>query len=105
MTKKSMLFHTITSFLLLHGGLAIAQDQTSATSQTQVHGKELMTEQERAAHQQKMQQAKTEQEREQIRKQQHEMMQQRASEQGLSMPDEPPARGSGMGSGGGGKGR
>ena len=68
-----------------------------------------MTEQERAAYRARMQAAQTAQEREQIRQEYHVQMQERASQQGIKLPDEPPAMGirqggrmgQGMGGGGG----
>ena len=51
-----------------------------------------MTEQERAELHARMQAAETQEERDQIRMQQHERMKQRASECGLSIPDQPPAK-------------
>jgi hypothetical protein len=46
-----------------------------------------------------MRNAKTLEEREQIRKEHHEQMKARAQEKGVTLPDEPPARGRGMGPG------
>jgi hypothetical protein len=69
-----------------------------------------MTEQERIEHREKMRTFKTAQERNAYLKQHHEQMQERAKEKGVTLPDEPPARGpgpgmrpgGGMGPGGGG---
>ena len=58
-----------------------------------------MTQQERNEFRARMRAAKTVQEREQIRNQHHEQMQIRAKERGVTLPDEPPARGGGMGPG------
>ncbi len=60
-----------------------------------------MTEDERTEHRKKMRAAKTAEEREQIRKKHHEQMKARAKERGMMLPDEPPAMGEGMSSGGG----
>ena len=72
----------------------------------QIYGSQLMTQQERSEYRAQMRNAKTTQEREQIRKEHHERMKVRAKEKGLTLPDEPPARGmgGGMGPGGGGMG-
>ncbi len=70
----------------------------------QVYGWELMTEQERIEHRNKMRSFKTEKEREQYRKEHHKLMQQRAKERGVSLPDTPQPRGKGMGQGPGGGG-
>jgi hypothetical protein len=48
-----------------------------------------------------MRRAKTEQEREKIRNEHHERMLARAKERGVKIPEEPPAKGRGMGPGGG----
>lgn len=64
---------------------------------TPVYGSQLMTNQERIEHRNKLRAAKTAEEREQIRLQHHEQMQQRAKEQGVTLPDTPPARGRGQG--------
>ena len=72
----------------------------------QIYGSQLMTQQERSEYRVQMRNAKTAQEREQIRKEHHERMKVRAKEKGVTLPDEPPARGmgGGMGPGGGGMG-
>ena len=75
------------------------QDQARDTP---IYGSQLMTQQERSEYRAQMRNAKTAQEREQIRKEHHERMKVRAKEKGLTLPDEPPARGRGMGPGPGG---
>jgi len=72
----------------------------------QIYGSQLMTQEERNAYRNQMRNAKTAQEREQIRNEHHERMKVRAKEKGVTLPDEPPARGmgGGMGPGGGGMG-
>ncbi len=72
----------------------------------QIYGSQLMTQQERNEYRTRMRAAKTAEEREQIRKEHHEQMKTRAKEKGVTLPDEPPARGmgGGMGPGGGGMG-
>ncbi len=52
----------------------------------QVYGSQLMTEQERAAHQARMRNAPSKQDRELIRLEHHQQMQIRAKEQGFSLP-------------------
>jgi hypothetical protein len=69
---------------------------------SQIYGSQLMTQQERNEFRTRMRTANTVQEREQIRKEHHERMQARAKERGVTLPDEPPARGGGMGPGKGG---
>lgn len=76
-----------------------ASEQTSPEAgEQQIYGSHLMTEQERAEHRAKMRAAATEEERERIRREHHELMEERAKERGLTLPDEPPARqGAGQG--------
>lgn len=79
--------------LTLTGSLpAMAQDEP-------IYGQQLMTEQEREQHREKMRSLKTEQEREAYRREHHEKMQQRAGERGVTLPDEPGQRGKGMNQG------
>ena len=80
--------------LVCAGAAATEQPQLQENRQTQqqVFGRELMTEEEYAAHRDKMRAAKTEAERQRIRKQNHELMKARAEQRGLSIPDEPPSR-------------
>ena len=73
--------------------------QTRDKTQDQIYGSQLMTQQERSAYRAQMRNAKTAQEREQIRKEHHERMKVRAKEKGVTLPDEPPARGMGRGTG------
>ena len=68
-------------------------------SEEAVYGYQLMTEQERAEHRTKMRSFNTEAEREAYRRQHHEMMQERARAQGVTLPDEPMPRGQGGGMG------
>lgn len=69
--------------------LPVAQaDETAA-----IYGRQLMTQEEIQAHQDKMRAAQTAEERERIRAEQHEMIQQRAKEKGVDLPDDPPPRG------------
>jgi hypothetical protein len=81
------------------------QTQQKAQAQDQdpkmMYGWELMTVKEREEHRQKMRSLKTEEERTAYRQEHHEKMQQRAKEQGVTIPDVPPERGSGTGPGGG----
>lgn len=87
---------------------ALAADQTRAQDQTQaqdqirdqdIYGSQMMTAQEHDAYRNKMRAAKTAQERERIRAEHHEQMKVRAKERGVSLPDQPPARGMGGGMG------
>lgn len=82
------------------------QGMTGAMPMQQEHvfGSQLMTPEERSEFHAKMRAAKTEDERESIRKMHHQSMQERAKVQGVTLPDEPPVRGGGMGMGSGGGG-
>jgi hypothetical protein len=70
------------------------QDQARDTP---IYGSQLMTQQERNEYRNQMRATKTAQEREQLRKEHHERMKVRAKEKGVTLPDEPPARGMGRG--------
>ncbi|MDE2181031.1 MAG: hypothetical protein KGJ40_09325 [candidate division NC10 bacterium] len=111
--KKMLKLFSGVSILALSAGLACAADDKPAQSeakpgeavkaesqQERVRGSQLMTEEERAEHRKKMRAAKTAEERQQIRKEFHEQMKARAKERGVTLPDEPPAMGGGMGPGG-----
>lgn len=105
--KQPLIMSALATALFLSTGFALAADQapdqekTPAKKQVQVYGSQLMTQQERSEYRAKMRAVKTAEEREQIRKQHHENMKSRATERGVTLPDDPPARGSGMGAGGG----
>lgn len=83
-------FILLSALLLVTAGWA--QDR-------QVYGWELMTEQERVEHRNKMRSFKTEKERERYRHEHHKKMQKRAKKKGLTLPDKPQQRGKGMGRG------
>jgi hypothetical protein len=106
MLKRMLMMATVVSFCSLSSGLALAADpqpgQTGAQAQRQerVYGSQLMTPQERNEYQARMRAAKTAQERQQIRMEHHKAMQERARQQGVTLPDKPPAAGGGMGPGG-----
>jgi hypothetical protein len=85
---------------------AQAQEQTQSQEQEQIFGSQLMTPEERAAYRDRLRAAKTAEEREKIRQEHHELMEARAKERGVTLPEEPPPSGmrpgDGMGPGGGG---
>lgn len=92
-------------FMLGTAGFALAANQgdkgtAGAThNEEMIYGSQMMTEQERNEYRARMQAAKSNEEREQLRLEHHERMKVRAKERGLSMPDSPPRKGSGMGGG------
>ncbi len=79
--------------------LVVGQDQARQQVQDQdrIFGSQLMAQEERMAYSSRMRAAKTQEERERIRAEHHEQMKMRAKERGVTLPDEPPARGGGMG--------
>lgn len=101
MLKQTLIATAITGVLALGSGFAAAagQERTQQAQKQQVYGSQLMTKQERIEQRSKMRAAKTAEEREQIRKEHHERMKERAKARGVTLPDEPPARGGGMGPG------
>ena len=78
-------------FLFTGSGVSVAEET--------VYGWQLMSEQERMAHREKMRSLKTEQEREAYRLEHHKRMQERAREKGMKLPEDPEAVGKGMGGG------
>ena len=116
MKKKLSIFAVLFCSLLLTSPFALSasqaqeQERVEAQKQEHIYGSQMMTEQERNEYRARMQAAKTNEEREQIRMEHHELMKKRAAEQGLGIPDSPPARRGGMGGDmgpgmGGGKGK
>lgn len=110
MMKRPLMVSALATALSLPTGFALAADPEPAPAKAQtpepepIYGSQLMTQQERTEYRAKMSAAKTVEEQEQIRKEHHEQMQERAQARGVTLPDEPPARGGGMGPGGGGMG-
>ena len=105
---------TSTRYLLFVFLLSLMLPGYSVFSEEQVYGRQLMTEQERNEHRMKMQSMETEEARERYRMEHHKKMQQRAKQQGVTLPDMPQQRGKGMkrgfgsgqgGGSGGGRGR
>jgi hypothetical protein len=112
MVKRWLLVFVLCGALSLSTGFALAADEepvqqtVQVQEQKQIYGSQLMTKEERAEYRAKLRAAKTKEEREQIRKEHHERMKERAEAQGITLPDEPPAMGGGMGPRGGmGRGR
>jgi len=104
--KRTLIYTAVIAALLpVMVSVANAADKDQIQDR-QIYGSQLMTQQERNEYRAQMHNAKTAQEREQIRKEHHERMKVRAKEKGVTLPDEPPARGmgGGMGPGGGGMG-
>ena len=79
--------------------LGLMASSMSVAAETPIYGSQLMTQQERIEHRNKLRAAKTVEERDQVRLQHHEQMQLRAKEKGVTLPDAPPAMGGGQGRG------
>lgn len=75
------------------------QKNVQAQDSDQIYGSRLMTLEERTEFRAKMQAAKSVAEREQLRNEHHKAMQERAASRGITLPDQPPAGGQGMGPG------
>ena len=94
---KGSTFTLLLTAALLVGGTALAADDF-------VYGRQLMTQQELAEHRAKMRSFTTEAERDQYRLEHHQRMQERAKEQGVTLPEaagQGPHPGGGMGYGDG----
>lgn len=89
---------------LCGGALAQGGGMPPVSDSDPIYGSQMMTQEERLAHHQKMRAAKTLEEREQVRAEHHEQMVKRAKERGIVLPAEPPARGGRMMGPGGGNG-
>lgn len=105
--KKRLLIVSALTLSLYAGQTSAATDPTPVQENVQIqdkqqiYGSELMTEQERVEFRARMQAAKTVEEREQIRSEHHKAMQERAASRGMTLPEQRPGSGGGMGPGGG----
>jgi hypothetical protein len=79
------------------GALVVGAAGAANATEEFNYGRNLMTEQERAEHRARIRSMDTEEERYMYRQQIHEEMKKRASERGISLSDEPGARGKGLG--------
>lgn len=75
-----------------------AEDKARVESQQRIYGSELMTQQERIEHRNRLQAATTEKARQEIRNEHHQKMQVRAKEKGVKLPDMPPEQRGGINS-------
>lgn len=75
------------------------QDDAAAQRSDRIYGRQLMTEQERLEYRERLRAAETAEERARIRAEHHARMQERAEERGVTLPEEPPMRGTGRGGG------
>lgn len=81
------------------GGSVYAQSKVQSKVQAPIYGSQLMTDAERSEYRIHMRTLKTRQEREAYRLEHHKLMQERARERGVTLPEMPPAMGKGMGPG------
>jgi len=108
MLQRLLLSLIVAGVLLAGSGLAVAadpqpaQERAQVTEQEQIYGSQLMTPEERADFSARMRAATTEEERERIRREHHDQIKERAKQQGVTLPEEPPERGMGRGMGPGG---
>jgi hypothetical protein len=106
MIIRTLAASALASTLIFSANLALAADQikdqtkTQDQTQDQIFGSQLMTEQERLEHRNKMRSLKTETEREAFQLEHHKLMQARAKEKGVTLPEQP-MRPGGMHPGGG----
>lgn len=112
MNKQFLIVSALAAAISLHAGFASAvtdpspaQKNVQTEDSDQIYGSQLMTLPERAEFRTKMQAAKSVAEREQLRNEHHKAMQERAASRGITLPDQPPAGGQGMGPGNGMMGR
>lgn len=68
---------------------------SQAANESMIYGSQMMTQQERNEYRMKIQNATSAEERERIRNEHHQAMQQRAKEQGYTLPENPPSGGGG----------
>lgn len=107
MIKRTVILSVVAGVVSLFPTVSMAADmdpaqvQTQMQQQEQIYGSQLMSQQEMAEHRAKMRSLQTNEERETYRLEHHQMMQERAREQGVTLPDESPTAGGGMGSGSG----
>lgn len=97
MTKRKLVVWTLAALMFFPVGFATAGGRDT-------YGSQHMTQHERTEHLLKIRSAKTPAEQEQIRGEHQQRMQERAKAGGMTLPDEPPARGGTLGQGGRGMG-
>lgn len=108
MNKQFLIVSALATAISLHAGFALAATDPSPTQKNvqtqdsdQIYGSRLMMLPERTEFRAQMQAAKSVEEREQLRNKHHKAMQERAASRGITLPDQPPAGGQGMGPGSG----
>ena len=81
------------------GGQTQSTQRAQQQTQQRIYGSQLMTQQERLEYRNKMRSMKTAQERQAFRLEHHKLMQERARERGIQLPDMAPMQGKGTGQG------
>lgn len=71
-------------------GNIYAQEQARDQTRERIYGSQLMTQQERLEHRERMRTMQTNEQRETYRQEHHKKMQERAQERGVTIPDDPP---------------
>lgn len=94
--QTRLLATALLAALLSGGALAQGSSLPPVSDNDPIYGSQMMTPEERIEHRQKMRAATTLEEREKVRAEHHESMVKRAKERGITLPDEPPARGGRM---------
>lgn len=92
--KRILMTSTLLAVLSLSGSAWAAETEAAkapAAQPQRMYGSQLMTQQERIEYRAKMRAAKSADERAMIRKEHHEKMKLRAKEQGVELPENPPA--------------
>lgn len=82
----------ITGYLLLAFSMSLILSSHTLVAEEQVYGQQLMTEQERNEHRINMQNMETAEERERYQMEHRTKMEQRAQEQGVTLPEMPQQR-------------
>ena len=94
---KALTVTVVSAILAL--GLLTGAGPAAAQSDEPIYGSQLMTDEERQQHRDRMRSAESASERERIRRENHERMKARAAERGVTLPDDVPAQGMGGGPG------
>jgi len=114
MLKRTLMLTVLAGVLAVPAGYASAADQERTKDdvkvqpqdqEEQIYGSQLMTPEEQSEHRTRMRSLKTPEEREAYRLEHHRKMQERAKQAGVTLPEEPPVPGGGMGQTGSGGGR
>src|SRR5581483_6197101 len=87
----------LSSTALAQAPPAAPTEKQAPVSKETIYGHQLMTDAERTEYRAKMRALKTPEERQALRAEHHKLMQERAKERGVTLPDMPPQQGMGQG--------